>query len=516
MTQRHLGRALTAALAGIALVGLAVTPAEARPHNDAKLGDQVAKKVTADKILKRLNALQKIADKNGGTRVAGSPGHAKSADYVDEVLYEAGYLVTRNTFEFTYTETLAETLKVTSPTPSDVPIRVMSYSPSTPVGGITGQIVVVPVDADLTHGCEAADYATVASPGKIALVKRGGCTFAQKQQVAAAAGAIAAIVYNREPGDLNGTLGDPTVGVIPTGGITQAAGEALAAQAAGGPVTVTLDLRELREQRTTDNVIAESKWGDEDNVVMAGAHLDSVSEGPGINDNGSGSAALIEAAVQLAKIEDRPANKLRFAWWSAEEFGLLGSEAYVASLAPAEQRKIALYLNFDMVGSPNSAEFVYDGDDSDATGAPAGPAGSAALEALLNGYLDKKGKPHEGTDFDGRSDYGPFIAVGVPSGGTFTGAEGIKTPEQAAKFGGEAGVAFDKCYHAACDTIKNIDKNYLELNGKLIGYALGVLANNTHSVNGDNDGNPGLPPTLRSAQASDTAAASYRPGYVTS
>ncbi|MDI2128262.1 M28 family metallopeptidase [Yinghuangia seranimata] len=508
MTHRHLGRALTATLAGFALVGLAVTPAAAHPHDDAKLGDMVAKKVTADKILKHLKALQKIADNNNGTRVAGSPGHNASADYVDEALYDAGYLVTRQEFEFTYTETLAETLKVVSPAPSDVPIKVMSYSPSTPVGGITGQIAVVPADdADATYGCDPADYATGNYAGKIALIKRGGCTFAQKQATAAGAGAIAAVIYNRVPGDLNGTLGDPAAGIVPTGGITQEAGEALAAQAASGPVTITLELRQLREQRKTTNVIAESKWGDEDNVVMAGAHLDSVAAGPGINDNGSGSAALIEAAIQLGKIEDRPANKLRFAWWSGEEFGLLGSQAYVDSLAPADQRKIALYLNFDMIASPNSAEFVYDGDDSDHAGSPAGPAGSAEIEAFLNGYLDNKGKPHEGTDFDGRSDYGPFIAVGVPSGGTFTGAEGVKTADQAAKFGGTAGVAYDKCYHSACDTYANLDKNYLELNGKLMGYALGTFANNTHMVNGDNDGNPGLPPTLRAAKAPAAAAA---------
>lgn len=516
MTQRHLGRALTAGLAGIALVGLAFTPAEAHPDHSTKLGEKLAKKVTADGINKHLKAFQKIADSNGGTRVAGSPGHDKSAEYVADQLRRAGYKVDMQEFEFTYTETLAESLKVVSPTPADVPIIVMSYSPSTAVGGITAQLAAVPLAGDATPGCEAADYATLSVAGKIALVSRGGCTFAQKQQVAAGAGAAGAIVYNNVAGNLNGTLGDPAAGVIPTGGITQADGQALAAQAAAGPVTITLELRELREQRTTHNVIAETRRGNADNVVMAGAHLDSVNEGPGINDNGSGSAGLLETAIQLARYEHSPKNKVKFAFWSAEEFGLLGAEHYVAQLTPEDQRKFALYLNFDMIGSPNFAEFVYDGDNSDGVGAEAGPPGSAEIEAFINGYLDGKGSAHEGTDFDGRSDYGPFIAAGIPAGGTFTGAEGIKTAEQAAKYGGTAGVAYDSCYHAACDDITNISKPALELNGDIIAYSMGVFANSTKPVNGDGTGNPGVPPTLRAANAGVAVEAGYQPGHVAS
>ncbi|WP_436773098.1 M28 family metallopeptidase [Yinghuangia sp. YIM S09857] len=513
MTQRHLGRALTAGLAGIALVGLAATPAEAHPHHDAKLGEKIARKVTADNVAEHLEAFQKIADRNDGTRVAGASGHARSADYVADKLRRAGYRVTAQEFEFTYTETLAESLKVVSPAPADVPITVMSYSPSTPVGGITAQVAAVPTGADATPGCEPEDYATGTYTGKVALVRRGGCSFAQKQQQAAGAGAVGVIVYNNTPGALNGTLGDPAAGLVPTGGVTQADGEALAAQVAAGPVTVTLELREFREQRTTTNVIADSRRGDPDNVVMAGAHLDSVSEGPGINDNGSGSAGLLETAIQLARYEHHPANKVRFAFWSAEEFGLLGSEHYVAQLTPEEQRKFALYLNFDMIGSPNYAEFVYDGDNSDGVGAPAGPTGSAEIEAFINGYLDKKGSAHEGTDFDGRSDYGPFIAVGIPSGGTFTGAEGVKTPEQAAKYGGTAGAAFDPCYHAACDTAANISTTALDLNSDVIAYAMGTFANSTRAVNGTSPGNPGNPPEARAA-AADGVDSTYRPGYV--
>jgi aminopeptidase Y len=207
---------------------------------------------------------------------------------------------------------------------------------------------------------------------------------------------------------------------------------------------------------------------------MVGAHLDSVSVGPGINDNGSGTAGVLSVAETLGKV--KPRNKLRFAFWGAEELGLIGSTAYVASLSPAELAKVQLYLNFDMIASPNYALFVYDGDDSDGVGAPAGPPGSAEIEALFEQYYDVLGQAHLGTDFNGRSDYGPFIAAGIPAGGLFTGAEGIKTPAEAALFGGTAGVAYDVCYHQACDTIANINQRALHLNVGAIAVATAVYA----------------------------------------
>ena len=201
----------------------------------------------------------------------------------------------------------------------------------------------------------------------------------------------------------------------------------------------------LREIKTTFNVLAETSSGNANNVVMVGAHLDSVCAGPGINDNGSGSAAILEVAEAMQKV--KPTNKVRFAWWGAEESGLVGSTFYVNSLSAAEQDKIALYLNFDMVGSPNYVRFVYDGSGDVG---PAGPAGSAAIEDFFNGFYAARGLAFEPTAFDGRSDYGPFIAAGVdiPAGGLFTGAEGIKTAAQAAVYGGTAGQQYDPCYHA--------------------------------------------------------------------
>lgn len=225
---------------------------------------------------------------------------------------------------------------------------------------------------------------------------------------------------------------------------------------------------------TVDNVLAESRTGDPNNVVMLGAHLDSVQRGPGINDNGSGSAVLLEVAEQYAKV--KPLNKVRFAWWGAEEAGLIGSIAYVNGLSQEERDKIQLYLNFDMVGSPNHVFFIYDGDDSDGVGAGPGPAGSGEIERTFEDYFNLVGQPFKGTDFTGRSDYGPFIANGIPSGGLFTGAEGVKTVEEAAIWGGTAGQQYDPCYHLACDTYDNNNNHALNINSDAVAYALALYA----------------------------------------
>ncbi len=242
---------------------------------------------------------------------------------------------------------------------------------------------------------------------------------------------------------------------------------------------------------TTANVLAESRDGDPNNVIMAGAHLDSVNAGPGINDNGSGSAAILEVAEQMAKV--KPRNKVRFAWWGAEEANLVGSTYYVNNLSQDELSKITLYLNFDMVGSPNYVFFIYDGDDSDGEGAGPGPAGSAQIEKTFEAYFNSVGKPFKGTDFSGRSDYGPFIANGIPSGGLFTGAEGIKTAEEAAIWGGTAGTAYDPCYHQACDTYANNSDAALDTNSDAIAFSVLQYAMNTADINGQR-GKGNFPP----------------------
>ncbi|MFH8500192.1 M28 family metallopeptidase [Streptomyces coeruleorubidus] len=215
--------------------------------------------------------------------------------------------------------------------------------------------------------------------------------------------------------------------------------------------------------RTGYNLIADWPGGDANQVVMAGSHLDSVSSGPGINDNGSGSAAVLETALAVSRAQYKPAKHLRFAWWGAEEVGLVGSRHYVSRLATGDRSRISAYLNFDMIGSPNPGYFVYDDDP--------------AIEKTFKEYFAGLGVPTEiETEGDGRSDHAPFKSAGVPVGGLFTGASRTKTAAQAAKWGGTAGRAFDRCYHSSCDTTANIDDTALDRNSDAVAHAVWELS----------------------------------------
>ncbi len=259
---------------------------------------------------------------------------------------------------------------------------ILSYSGG---GDVTAPVTAVPgPPVDETPGCDAADFAGF-PVGNVALVSRGGCTFATKAQNAYDAGAAAVVIANNTAGDLNGTLGEGFALDIPVTSVTQAVGAELAATSG---LTLHVVTSTLRGNATTYNVLAETRTGNDANVVMAGAHLDSVNAGPGINDNGSGSAAMLEVAEQMAKVA--PVNTVRFAWWGAEESGLVGSTRYVTGLTAEQRSRIALYLNFDMVGSPNPVFFVYDGDDSDATGAGPGPAGSDRIEKTFEAFYAQR------------------------------------------------------------------------------------------------------------------------------
>jgi len=244
-----------------------------------------------------------------------------------------------------------------------------------------------------------------------------------------------------------------------------------------------LDLRELRENRTSVNVIAETKTGRKDNVVLAGSHVDSTLEGPGVNDGGSGGAMLLELALQLGA-KPKVNNAVRFGFWSAEEFGIVGSTAYVDSLSFEQQLDIAMYLNFDMMASPNAGYFVFDGDNSDGANSGAAPFGSAQIEKLFADRFASRGVPTEGTPFNGRTDYVGFMNAGIPVGGTFTGAEVLKTATQAAKWGGQAGMAFDPCYHQACDNLGNANRVAAARNADATAWVIGTYAISTADVNG--------------------------------
>lgn len=446
----------------------APAPTCATQVNDTK--EKLMACVTLEGVKARLQTLQDISNANGGNRASGNPGHLKSVEYAEKVFKDAGYDVSRQTFSFiVFEDKGGSVLEQLTPTPvTPIAHQVMSYS-----GSGTANATVTKV-ANL--GCNEADFAGFTA-GHIALISRGECPFGQKATNAVAKGASGVVIYNNADGDLNGTLGDTFTGNVPVVSVSKAVGTELAGKAG---LTMRIVTSTTRTTTETYNVIAESKTGDATRVVMAGAHLDSVHEGPGINDNGTGSAAILETAVQMAKVT--PRNKVRFALWGAEESGLLGSEHYVATLSAEEKAKIQLYMNFDMIGSPNPGYFIYDGDNSDNEGEGAGPEGSAGIEKTFEAFYTERGKPFQGTDFDGRSDYGPFIANDIPAGGLFTGAEDIMTPEQAALWGGEAGKAFDKCYHQACDDMTNLNDAALDLNSDAVAYATLHYAMSTEEV----------------------------------
>jgi Zn-dependent M28 family amino/carboxypeptidase len=436
--------------------------------------------VTADGVYRHLEAFQQIADENDGNRGAGTSGYEASGEYIESQLQAAGYETERQYFDFLYQEVLTESLVQNTPTSGEIDTIVMAYSPNTPEGGVTADLVVPAADA---QGCTVDDWGSADATGQIALVSRGTCPFADKAVAAGEVGAEAVIIYNNVEGDLNGTLGGENDAFVPATGISQAAGQALLANLAEGDVSVTLDLQVFSEVRETFNVLAETEAGRGDNVVMLGAHLDSVAEGAGINDNGSGSGAILEVAIQLAEVK-KLNNTVRFAWWGAEELGLIGSYVYVESLSEEELGNIATYLNFDMIASPNYIIGVYDADESPYTAPVPVPPGSPETEDVFTDYFDSIDQPWVDTEFSGRSDYQAFILAGVPASGLFTGADGVKTAEQVELFGGQEGVIYDPNYHTPEDDITNVDVEALEIMSKAIAHATITLAYDTSAING--------------------------------
>ncbi len=493
--------ALAAAVLAISLPAAATSAPPGCANRANTTYQQLLTCVTLDGVRAHQAAFQAIAAANDdpfapGSRAAGTEGYNGSVEYIQGLLERAGYDVTLDEFAYAF---FGASLRQTAPVTATYPTGAFTGSDS---GTVTA--AVTPVDINLTpprattSACDGAfTEAEVGAPivpdpggpddfagftaGNIALIQRGGCSFALKATNAQAAGAGAVIIFNQgndstREGLIVGTLA-PFEADIPVVGASFANGGALAQPGSTAQVSV------VSESRPQVNVIAEKKGVNDDNVVMAGAHLDSVQDGPGINDNGSGSAALLETALMMANV--KPQNTIRFAWWGAEEDGLLGSQAYVDGLSDAEVDRIAMYMNYDMVGSPNYVQMVYDADESSFDVAPDFvPPGSTAIEDLYERYYTLIGEPYDDAEFSGRSDYEAFILEDIPSGGLFTGAEEPKTAEQQAIWGGTTGAQLDPCYHQACDTLANFNGHALEVNADLIAFAMLTFAFSTESVNG--------------------------------
>ncbi|MER1995458.1 MAG: M28 family peptidase [Arthrobacter sp.] len=490
-----------------------------KPGHPGKPGksdsEKLRDKVTINGVYSHLQALQNAAPYNGGSRAAGTPGYEAGAQYVERQLRKAGYQPFRQPFTYEQFVLNGELLEQVSPDAVEyeagTDFVTMSYSGP---GDVTAEVTVVDVNLEgeraNTSGCEPEDFADF-TPGNIAVMQRGTCAFSVKVDNAAAAGASAAVVFNQgviptedRTGLLNGTLGGVTSS-IPAVGTTYAVGESLAGTE-GATLRVAVD-SEVR-QTETFNVIADTPKGDPTRQVVVGAHLDSVAEGPGINDNGSGTAAILETAIQLGKGgKFKLENQVRFAFWGAEEDGLLGSTEYVNQLDETGLANTLLNLNFDMLGSPNFVRFVYDGN-GDAFGddtEDAGPVGSDVIEGVFEDYFASQNLPTAPTEFDGRSDYLAFIEQGIPAGGLFTGAEGVKTAEEAAIFGGTAGEPYDPCYHAECDDLGNISKQALAEMSDAVAHTTLTFAQTDADIRGG-DG-------VSSARALPSAPATQGPTY---
>jgi Zn-dependent M28 family amino/carboxypeptidase len=492
---RRVGGFLIAAVALVAAVtapgSLAAVPQADCDERSNNTYPKLLDCIRVGEVREHQAALQQIADQNGGNRFSGFSGYNNSVAYVVDTLKAAGYDPEVQQFDYLAYEVVGpSTLRQVAPTPTTY-VEGVDFGPITQTdpGNVTAAVTSVDLQLGLgntsTSGCEAADYAGFPA-GNIALLQRGTCTFEIKAENAAAAGAVGIVIFNQGNAatpDRNGipavTLTANNTSGIPVLGTTYALGVTLANTPG---LRMQVFANTLRRVLSTSNVLAEKTGANDQNVVMAGAHLDSVLAGPGINDNGSGSAAILEAAEQLAHVDTR--NTLRFAWWGAEESGLVGSTNYVNGLSQAQKDRIALYLNFDMIGSPNYIFMTQDADQSSFTAPVAVPDGSVAIEDLFESFYTLSGQPYDDAAFDGRSDYQAFIVNNIPAGGTFTGAEGRKTAEQQGIWGGTTGAQFDPCYHAACDTFANNSNAALAVNADLVGFALLTYAFSTESVNG--------------------------------
>jgi Zn-dependent M28 family amino/carboxypeptidase len=413
-----------AACVGATLVGGCASSAEeaVAPPTRAELAADLPRTITAKGLRSHLAALQRIADGADGTRAAGTPGYADSVAYVRRTLAAAGYEPDVISFPFVAYRERVERARQLEPRRRVLRVEAIDYSPSTPRGGLRGRLAFV------EDGCSPGDFG--GARGRIAVARRGTCFIAQKAQHAAGAGALALLVFNPEPGPLDATLGDPNASRIPVAAVEAAVARSLLA--ASGAV-VALEIETEQRRTRSQNVVADTHRSGR--VLVVGAHLDSVVAGPGINDNGTGVAALLELARAVRS--RAPTLAVRFAFWGAEESGLVGSRAYVNGLDAAE---VVGYLNFDMVGSRGGSAGVYKGP----------------FAGRMLAYFTRHGIAAETVDLTGRSDHFPFEQVGIPTGGLFAGV--------------------DRCYHSACDRLGGVNMKLMTQLASAAAFSIASIA----------------------------------------
>jgi Zn-dependent M28 family amino/carboxypeptidase len=468
----------------LVLTGLVTGCSSSRPVPPAAapdLGRGLAGKVTADRMFTHLRALQDIATANQGNRAEGTPGYDASVEYVAKALRDRGFKVSTPQFERLYAVSPGKpALTVAGRT---YPADQASLLVRTPPGGLTGQ----PVRPMQPSGCAPSDYQVPVPKGAIAVVDDTGCSVVDKQNTAVAKGAAALIVLSAPGGQgAPPTLFGPGYFkqlTVPVAVVGPYGGSALARNTA--PIRLVLDAENVTI--TSRNVLAQTETGSPNEVVMVGAHLDGPRGGPGINDNGTGVAAVLETALQVGPLA--PVNDaVRFVFWGGEEDGLGGVMDYVFGLDRDQLNDIAMYLDFTMLGSPNAGFFTDDGDQSGppSPGIAFGdvPDGSAGIERTLAGYLYLAGKRPADMPLSTRSDYHPFMVAGVPVGGVTAGSSQTKTTVQARLWGGRAGVAFDPNFQGPGDTVANVNREALAVMGSAAAFAVGTYAESVGGVNG--------------------------------
>ena len=460
--------------------------------------------VTVEGITEHMAALELIANANVfegvPTRATGTPGHEASVEYVVDTMEAAGYKVTLQPFEADiFFEQAPAIFEQVAPEPTVYP----RYDGATGVwytasfsgdGDATAEAVVIDfteptsVASASDSGCEPEDFDPALVTDKIVLLQRGTCDFGVKVENAQEAGAIGAVIFNEGTigaDDRNNVIIPNLAGYdaqIPVVGTDYATGRSLVDLADEGLILHVLVDGFVDQDVITNNVIAETPGGRADRTVVVGGHLDSVYEGPGINDDGSGVGMMLETAEQMTALGIEPVNKVRFIFFSGEEQGLLGSDYYVSQLTAREVKDISVMLDFDMLASGNYARFIYDGN-GDEHGF-AGPNGSGNVEQVFKDFWDSQGLAYETIPFDGRSDYDAFTAAGIPAGGIFAGAEVPKEDYQVPLYGGTAGLPFDPCYHLLCDTLANISEQGLDEHSDAAVHAILTFAMTNSSVSG--------------------------------
>jgi hypothetical protein len=462
----------------------------ARPNDTPK---KLVECVKTDDLWQHMQALQAIADANPGpdghaSRNAGEPGYKASVDYVAGLMRKAGYDVTIQTYKFDYfVFTTTPTMSEVSPTPHDYGLTT-EFNPGLSIGTATADLqpvghTLIPPTGGSTSGCDPSDFSGFVA-GRIALIQRGTCTFSQKAQNAQDAGASGVIIFNEgntpeRTSVFSGSLtGVPTIPVAFTsfdiGNDLYNQYQQAVANATALP-RMSLDFQGIHDPNRDDyNVIAESKGGDPNHVLVVDAHLDAI-YGAGMLDNGSGSATILDIAQQMKHVD--PLNKLRFIWFGGEELGLLGSHYYVDNLSPSELGRIRYDLDADVTATPNYIIGVLDPAGVDLFGRtvstqfpPQVYAPSLVARDQMIDYFDSIGKQHETFSPVG-TDAFSFNMAGVPASGVLTGQDCCKSQDEVNMFGGFTGnfegniPSFDGgCVDNPfrwCDNLDNNDKNVM-------------------------------------------------------